>query len=83
MDTVRDFLFGKPLTPEEAVKKWRRDIQHEARSIDRNIRGTFVRTIFVFDALMMICYVRVLNCDRGDAATLSDLFCVCFPFSWI
>jgi len=41
MDAVRDFIFGKPLTPEEAVKKWRRELTHEARAIERNIRGSF------------------------------------------
>jgi hypothetical protein len=39
MDALRDFLFGKPLTPEEAVKKWRRELAGEGRQIDRNIRG--------------------------------------------
>jgi hypothetical protein len=39
MDALRDFLFGKPLTPEEAVKKWRRELAHEGRQIERNIRG--------------------------------------------
>ena len=41
MQTVVDFFFGKEPTPEELVKKWRREIGAEGRSIDRSIRGNF------------------------------------------
>jgi charged multivesicular body protein 3 len=39
MQSVVNFFFGKEPTPEEMVKKWRRDIGAEGRSIDRTIRG--------------------------------------------
>jgi charged multivesicular body protein 3 len=37
LDSLRDFLFGKPLTPEESVKKWRTELRKEMRSLDRSV----------------------------------------------
>mmetsp|Transcript_14190 Transcript_14190/g.44676 ORF Transcript_14190/g.44676 Transcript_14190/m.44676 type:complete len:204 (-) Transcript_14190:99-710(-) len=31
-------LFGKTLTPEEAIKKWKRELRKEERTLDRSIR---------------------------------------------
>jgi charged multivesicular body protein 3 len=39
MDQIGEFLFGKRMTPEEHVKKWKRDLNKEKRELDRNIRG--------------------------------------------
>lgn len=39
MESVRNFLFGKPMTPEENVKKWRAELRNQIRQLDRNIRG--------------------------------------------
>eukprot|EP01128_Nolandella_sp_AFSM9_P006729 TRINITY_DN3528_c0_g1_i1.p1 TRINITY_DN3528_c0_g1~~TRINITY_DN3528_c0_g1_i1.p1 ORF type:complete len:249 (+),score=98.52 TRINITY_DN3528_c0_g1_i1:74-748(+) len=38
MDSISTFFFGKKLTPEENVKKWKREMNKEKRGIDRNIR---------------------------------------------
>jgi len=32
-------LFGKKPTPEEYVKKWKRELQHEQRNLERTIRS--------------------------------------------
>jgi len=32
-------LFGKKVTPEEYVKKWKKELKKEERSLERNIRG--------------------------------------------
>ncbi len=34
-----NFIFGQRLTPEEQVKKWKRELSLERRGIDRGIRG--------------------------------------------
>lgn len=34
---VSEFLFGKKVTPEEAVKNWKREIRKEARRLERDI----------------------------------------------
>jgi len=39
MDQISTFIFGKRMTPEEYVKKWKRDLNKEKRELDRNIRG--------------------------------------------
>eukprot|EP00029_Vermamoeba_vermiformis_P003437 TRINITY_DN13880_c0_g1_i1.p1 TRINITY_DN13880_c0_g1~~TRINITY_DN13880_c0_g1_i1.p1 ORF type:complete len:214 (+),score=66.14 TRINITY_DN13880_c0_g1_i1:104-745(+) len=39
MQAITNFFFGKEPTPEEMVKKWRREISAEGRTIDRTIRG--------------------------------------------
>jgi hypothetical protein len=39
LDSLRDFLFGKPPTPEEVVKKWRGELRKEMRQLDRNVLG--------------------------------------------
>ena len=39
LDSLRDFLFGKPPTPEEVVKKWRAELRKEMRQLDRNVAG--------------------------------------------
>jgi len=39
LDSLSTFIFGKRLTPEEYVKKWRRELNKERRDLDRNIRG--------------------------------------------
>lgn len=31
-------LFGKKITPEEHVKKWKRELKHEERNLERTIR---------------------------------------------
>lgn len=46
MQSIVNFFFGKEPTPEEMVKKWRRDIGAEGRSIDRTIRGQYCIWIF-------------------------------------
>eukprot|EP01114_Cavostelium_apophysatum_P004019 TRINITY_DN1415_c0_g1_i2.p1 TRINITY_DN1415_c0_g1~~TRINITY_DN1415_c0_g1_i2.p1 ORF type:complete len:204 (+),score=80.96 TRINITY_DN1415_c0_g1_i2:171-782(+) len=33
------FLFGKKVTPEENVRKWKRELKREERQIERNIRS--------------------------------------------
>jgi len=39
LDSISTFIFGKRLTPEEYVKKWKRDLNKERRELDKNIRG--------------------------------------------
>eukprot|EP01130_Rhizamoeba_saxonica_P007194 TRINITY_DN2901_c0_g1_i2.p2 TRINITY_DN2901_c0_g1~~TRINITY_DN2901_c0_g1_i2.p2 ORF type:complete len:222 (-),score=78.74 TRINITY_DN2901_c0_g1_i2:1749-2414(-) len=36
---VKDAVFGKRATPEEMAKKWKKDLRHEKRLLDRNIRS--------------------------------------------
>lgn len=47
LDSLRDFLFGKPPTPEESVKKWRAELRKEMRTLDRSV----MRTSFEFATL--------------------------------
>lgn len=37
LDSLRDFIFGKPPTPEESVKKWRAELRKEIRNLDRSV----------------------------------------------
>jgi len=37
--SVQTFFFGKPLTPEEMVKKWRKDLTAQSREVNRNVRA--------------------------------------------
>jgi len=39
LDSIGTFLFGKRMTPDEYVKKWKRDLNKERRELDRQVRG--------------------------------------------
>jgi len=38
-ENVKTFLFGKQLTPDELVKKWKRELNAQRRELDRGIRN--------------------------------------------
>ncbi len=40
MQKVKDFVFGKPLDPKEEVRKWKRELSHNVRAVEKSIRET-------------------------------------------
>jgi len=38
-ESARDYIFGKPLTPEEQVKLWKTHLIEQRRMLDRQLRG--------------------------------------------
>lgn len=72
---VGEFLFGKRMTPEEYVKKWKRDLNKEKRELERNIRGTppccSSASSLLVSARPFVLPLHAQECPRGDCVQLS------------
>lgn len=89
LDSLRDMIFGKPITPEESVKKWRAELRKEIRQLDRNVVRTCstysgLAQEIAFGSIFSIHSRQLRPCTFKCLAIMGDasLARPCFRLAW-